>query len=230
MARPRLALLLLVPLAPCAFGATPSPTAATAEGSETLFVRRVWPLLQQKCLPCHGDDPAKIKGGLDLRTHTAALAGGNSDQPAFVAGQPDRSPLYLATLRDHADWEPMPPKEPDQLSAAQIDWLRQWIVGGAPWPDAARQKQLAAAHAEKNPADDGITMPTSGGLSADWTNRRYAPAGMWAYQPVKKPALPTAHARRHRQSDRRLPRRAPPRRPRHGSGGRRPHLHPPRHL
>ncbi len=187
--RHRLALLLL-PLAPLAFGATPSSSAA--DSAEVLFVQRVWPLLQQKCLPCHGDDPAKIKGGLDLRTRASALEGGDSDQPAFVAAQPDRSPLYLATLRDHADWEPMPPKEPDQLSAAQIDWLRQWIVGGAPWPDAARQKQLAAVHAEKNPADDGVTMPTSGGLSADWTNRRYAPAGMWAYQPVKKPAIPSA--------------------------------------
>ena len=35
---------------------------------DALFVRRVWPLLQDKCLACHGNDEAKIKGGLDLRT------------------------------------------------------------------------------------------------------------------------------------------------------------------
>lgn len=33
-------------------------------------------------------------------------------------------------------------------------------------------------------------MKTSGGLSPEWTNRKYKPDGMWAYQPVKKPAVP----------------------------------------
>ena len=165
---------------------------ASASESEALFVRRVLPLLQDKCLACHGNDEAKIKGGLDLRSLAETLIGGDSDKPALVAGQPEQSPFYLAVTRTHEAWEAMPPKEADKLSAEQIGWIKDWITAGAPWPDAAKQKQIAAANAEKWSAEDGVIMPTSGGLSADWTNRRYKPEGMWAYQPVKKPPVPGA--------------------------------------
>ena len=173
-------------------GTTATGLAAEAE---SLFVRRIQPLLAEKCLACHGKDEAKIKGGLDLRSLAETRAGGDSGKPALVAGQPELSPLYLAVTRTHADWEAMPPKEADKLSAEQIGWIKEWIAGGAPWPDAAKQKQIAAANAAKWSAEDGVIMPTSGGLSADWTNRRYKPEGMWAYQPVRKPAVPPSGSR-----------------------------------
>ncbi len=168
------------------------PIGASASEAEALFVRRVLPVMQEKCLSCHGKDEAKIKGGLDLRTLAETLAGGDSGKPAFVAGKPELSPLYLVITRTHDDWEAMPPKEADRLSAEQVSWIKEWITAGAPWPDAAKQKQIATTNHEKWSAEDGITMKTSGGLSADWTNRRYKPEGMWAYQPVKKPAVPAA--------------------------------------
>jgi hypothetical protein len=34
----------------------------------SFFVRRIVPLFHEKCLACHGNDEAKIKGGLDMRT------------------------------------------------------------------------------------------------------------------------------------------------------------------
>ncbi len=37
------------------------------ETSEQLFVRRIVPLLREKCLACHGDDVEAREGGLDLR-------------------------------------------------------------------------------------------------------------------------------------------------------------------
>jgi len=177
-------------LLPCLSLLVALPLGAVAADAEALFVRRIQPLLAEKCLSCHGDDEAKIKGGLDLRTRAELMLGGDSDKPAIIPGKPDESPLILAALRQSEDFEPMPPKEPDRLSAQQIDWLKEWITAGAPWPDAAKQKQIAATNHEKWSAEDGIVMKTSGGLSADWTNRRYKPEGMWAYQPVTKPAVP----------------------------------------
>ena len=115
--------------------AAAAPAAEKTADPEALFVRRVAPLLREKCLACHGDDPAKLKGGLDLRTRAEMLVGGDSTRPAVVPGQPDASPLLLAARRDHAEWEAMPPKESEALSAVQLDWLRDWIAGGAPWPD-----------------------------------------------------------------------------------------------
>ena len=189
---------LLLTFAPIAAAASPD--------ADALFVRRVLPLLQDKCLACHGNDEAKIKGGLDLRTRAELMLGGDSDKPAIIPGKPDESPLILAALRQSEDFEAMPPKEPDRLSAEQIGWLKDWITAGAPWPDAAKQKLIAAANAEQWSAEDGIIMKTSGGLSADWTNRRYKPEGMWAYQPVRKPAVPAAPVAREggmeRQRDR----------------------------
>ena len=49
--------------------ATPMATTEAA----ALFVRRVQPMLQEKCLACHGRDEEKIKGGLDLRTLASTL-------------------------------------------------------------------------------------------------------------------------------------------------------------
>ena len=161
-------------------------------GAEELFARRIKDLFSSKCLACHGDDEKKIKGGLDMRTLAGLLKGGDSDKPAIVAGKPDASPIYLAVTREHEDenWTPMPPKEADKLTSEQIGWIKQWIAGGAPWPDAARITELTKANASKWSAEDGITVKTSGGLSADWTHRKYKPEGLWAYQPVKKPEVP----------------------------------------
>ncbi len=164
-----------------------------AEDSEALFVRRIAPLFHEKCLACHGDDEKKIKGGLDMRTRAATLKGGESEEPGFVAGLPEKSPLYLAVTRAHEDeWEPMPPKEADKLYAEQIAWIKEWIAGGAPWPDEAQVQAIAKANAEKWAAEDGRPMKTSGGLAPEWTNRKYKPDGLWAYQPVTKPTPPVA--------------------------------------
>jgi len=161
-----------------------------AEDATALFVRRVWPLFQEKCLACHGNDEQKIKGDFDLRTLESTLKGGESEKPSIVPGKPEESPLYLASTRQHeADWEPMPPKDADKLYAAQLTWIKDWIAGGAPWPDEAKRSAIAKANAEKWSAEDGITVKTTGALSPEWANRRYKPEGLWAYQPVKKPAV-----------------------------------------
>ncbi|MEO6751632.1 MAG: c-type cytochrome domain-containing protein, partial [Chthoniobacteraceae bacterium] len=119
------------------------------DGAEAIFVRRLQPLFSERCLACHGKDEAKIKAGYDMRTAAAAFKGGESGKPAIVRGKPAESPLYLAVTRQHDDWEPMPPKEADKLSAEQIGWIKDWIAGGAPWPDAAQAAALSKANADK---------------------------------------------------------------------------------
>ncbi len=169
------------------------PARAQNADAELLFVRRIVPLFHEKCLACHGKDEAKIKGGLDMRTLAATLKGGDSEKPGFIAGKPEESPLYLAVTRQHDDdWKAMPPKEADKLYAEQMAWIKDWISGGAPWPDEARVQAIAKANEAKWSAEDGVVMKTSGGLSPEWTNRKYKPEGLWAYQPVKKPT-PTAN-------------------------------------
>jgi mono/diheme cytochrome c family protein len=162
------------------------------DAAESLFVRRIWPLFQDKCLACHGNDEKKIKAGYDMRSLEAAVRGGDSGTPALVPGKPEQSPLYLASTRSHDDWEPMPPKEADQLKPEQLAWIKQWITGGAPWPDEAKRTQIAKTHADQWSAEDGITVRTSGALTPEWAGRRYKPESLWAYQPVRKPEVRTA--------------------------------------
>jgi hypothetical protein len=160
-----------------------------AEDAEALFVRRVWPLFQEKCLACHGNDEKKIKGGFDMRTLESTLKGGDSEVKSIVPGKPEESPLYLASTRKHDDWEAMPPKEADKLYAEQLNWIKDWIAGGAPWPDEVKRNAIAKANLEKWNAEDGITVKTVGALSPEWANRRYKPENLWAYQPVRKPNI-----------------------------------------
>ena len=161
--------------------------------AETLAVVRVQPLLKEKCLGCHGDDPDKIKSDYDMRTVEGILKGGESEVAAVVAKQPDQSPLYLSVLRDHDDWEAMPPKEAEALTAEQIAWIKDWIAGGAPWPDESRKAEITK-NASKWLNADGVIVKTIGALNDDWANRRYKPEDLWAYQPVTKPKVDDSHA------------------------------------
>lgn len=164
-------------------------SAAETDG-EVLFVRRIAPLLGEKCLACHGQNEDEIEGGLDLRSAEATHAGGDSGEPCLVPGKPDESPLLLAVKRDDDSWSAMPPKEAEQLSPQQIAWLQQWIAAGAPWPQEARIKEIEESYADKWSAEDGITVETTGALSEEWANRKYKPEALWAYQPVVKPEPP----------------------------------------
>jgi mono/diheme cytochrome c family protein len=161
------------------------------EESEILFVRRIAPLLEAKCLACHGGDRKNIQGGLNLSNHSQLLKGGDSGEPAVVSGKPETSPLYLAVTRVHESWSAMPPKEADRLSEQELRWLRQWIAAGAIWPEESRIRAITQTNAAAWSAEDGVQVRTSGGESEAWTNRRYKPEGLWAYQPVRKPTTPT---------------------------------------
>jgi hypothetical protein len=128
--------------------------APSREEAERLFASVVHPVLKAKCLGCHGDDPKKLKGELDLATRAGLLKGGESGKPAVVAGKPDESPLYLGVTRKDDAFK-MPPKDRDALVAAEVDAFRRWIAGGAPWPEPKDP------WAGTNPADVWAFRPRS---------------------------------------------------------------------
>src|SRR5690606_2197942 len=92
------------------------------EASIRLFRDEVRPLLLSHCLECHGEGKA---GGLDLRTHHAALAGGDSG-PALAPKDAEASLLYQKVAAGE-----MPPQQP--LEPEQMAMLKRWIDGGAPY-------------------------------------------------------------------------------------------------
>lgn len=154
-----------------------------------IFTRYIWPLLNEKCLACHGNDPDKIKGGLNLRTREQAFAGGESGNPAVVAGQPEQSLLFTAVTWQDANLQ-MPPKENDRLTPSQVRQLHDWIRSGAEWPNAEERAQILSRNRESWQTGDGIRVKTSGGLSEEWNRRTYDPAALWPYQPLERPQPP----------------------------------------
>ncbi len=150
--------------------------------AERLFTLRVWPVLKAKCLGCHGQDPEEIRGELSLLNRQAMLKGGESGEPSVVPGKPQESLLYQAVLWDGIE---MPPKENDRLTEAETESIRRWIEAGALWPDEATQRKIREAERAVELNEDGRIVRTSGGTSAEWTNRRYQPEDLWAFQKVR---------------------------------------------
>ncbi|MGB8169322.1 MAG: PSD1 and planctomycete cytochrome C domain-containing protein [Chthoniobacteraceae bacterium] len=95
------------------------------------FRREVRPILASRCYDCHADQ--KPKGGLRLTSRANALKGGESETPAFVAGQSAKSEMINRLTSTDPD-EKMPPKG-ERLITREIDTLKRWIDAGAEWPE-----------------------------------------------------------------------------------------------
>ncbi|MBT5715416.1 MAG: DUF1553 domain-containing protein [Opitutae bacterium] len=158
---------------------------SVAINGDEIFSLKVWPIIENKCIACHSEKKGKIKGDLNLSSLEGMLSGGETSEKVLVAGFPDKSLLITAIEWKHEDYE-MPPKENDRLSKEQIQWVREWIKQGAPWPSLETQQLIKRTERSKLITDEGILVKNSGGLSEEWTYRRYDPADIWAFQPIQK--------------------------------------------
>ena len=97
------------------------------------FARDVRPLLQERCIGCHG--PEKQKSGYRLDSREAMVKGGDSGDAAIIPGKSAVSPFIQFVSGMDAD-KLMPPKksEKPRLTAEEIGVLRAWIDHGAVWP------------------------------------------------------------------------------------------------
>ena len=152
---------------------TPGAQAPAASGARQTvdFATDVRPLLEAKCLGCHGEKLQLSK--LDLRTRESAIAGG-AHGPVLVPGQADKSRLYrqVAGLE-----EPAMPMRGEALTAAEIDTLKRWIDGGARWDAGAATAAAASTPAVAAFEDRPITDEER---------------GYWAFKPPVQALLPVA--------------------------------------
>jgi mono/diheme cytochrome c family protein len=104
-------------------GANPQEEKVQSPAPLPSFPDDIRPLLQAKCLRCHGEKARK--GDLDLRTPAGLLKGGETG-PVIVPGKPDNSLLF-----EKVQSGMMPPGKKDRLSEAEVETIRRWIAGGA---------------------------------------------------------------------------------------------------
>ena len=166
MHRTRLrAVVLSLALAPFLVSAAdPQPAPKFTAEQVAFFESDVRPILKVNCLKCHGDDPKKVRGGLLLTSRSAVLKGGDTG-PAVDLKNPSASLLLQAVTFKHPDDAyHMPPS--GKLPDKQIAALTKWVEAGLPW-SPGQDAGSAVQHAEGGP------------------DKNY-----WAYQPVKRPAVP----------------------------------------
>ena len=142
----------------------PPATKPISAADLAFFESKVRPVLVENCYKCHSKEADKVRGGFLIDTREAILHGGNTG-PAIVPGKPDDSLLIQAIRYKDEDLQ-MPPKG-EKLSDQQIADLTEWVRRGAPDPRT-------------------IVMTGSSGVKYGGVGKQH-----WAFQPVKKPAVPT---------------------------------------
>ena len=123
------------------------------------FGKQIQPLWERSCYPCHSANQSQSGFRLDVRQ--LALAGGESQEAAIVAGKSQDSLVMQYARGDVAGLE-MPPNDSNvpKLSLEELKLLQTWIDEGAVWPDShAGELEVAPVH--------------------------------WSLQPLVEPALPS---------------------------------------
>ena len=107
----------------------PPPVDTPAGPAVVSYASDVSPLLERRCIKCHGgpkaDGTLRIEEGLDLRSYAALLAG-SWNGPVIEPGNAAES--YLVELITEGK---MPKNEP-RLLPAEIRAISAWIDAGAP--------------------------------------------------------------------------------------------------
>ena len=104
------------------------------------YETQIRPLFASYCYECHGSNRAAREADLRLDQKSFALRdlGGYH---AIVPGEPQESELFLRISSEFAE-DRMPPYDAGiELTADEIDLIRQWIVEGADWPEGVDENE-----------------------------------------------------------------------------------------
>ena len=103
--------------------------ARNASASDPLvFNHVVLPILEGKCINCHGTTRAKGKLRMDS---FEALVQGGSKGPSLIPGNVNGSLMLERIHLPLSDEEHMPPKDKEQLTADELDFLEWWVASAA---------------------------------------------------------------------------------------------------
>src|SRR4051812_15179186 len=103
---------------------------APAEGKVD-FERQIWPILDNRCIRCHG--PERPKSKFQVTSKENLLKGGELQKNDVVPGQSARSPLVFYVARLEPDVEMPPPGKGDPLTPEEVALVRAWIDQGINW-------------------------------------------------------------------------------------------------
>lgn len=99
-----------------------SPTAGAATGVTVSFANDVLPILESRCVNCHGGD--RTEEGLSVRTYSDLLAG-SKNGAVVIPSDADHSKLVELILNGKM------PKRGPKLTPPQVQLIVDWINQGA---------------------------------------------------------------------------------------------------
>lgn len=109
---------------------------------DAFFIEQVQPILQTKCISCHG--PAQQMGNLRLDKPSFAIKGGFNG-PAVSEREPENS-LLIRKVLGAAEGERMP-MGMDPLNEEEISVLKRWVSSGFNWPtDEGQEDEPISNH------------------------------------------------------------------------------------
>ncbi len=113
------------------------------------FQRDIRPILNKKCIACHGPDDKHRMANLRLDTHDGAT--GRSGGYKGIVPHNSAQSRVVARITD--DKRPMPPTGP-RLTPTEISLIRRWIDAGAPYTNHwAFEKPRIHTPPQGNPID-----------------------------------------------------------------------------
>jgi uncharacterized membrane protein len=107
---------------------------AVSSYPNSFFVRHIYPVLDTKCVACHGTN--REQGGLRLDSYESLMAGGK-DGIVIAPRNPDGSLLLKNVTLPPSDPHFMPAEGRTPLTPDEIARIRAWVLAGAS-PDAVR--------------------------------------------------------------------------------------------
>lgn len=107
-------------------------TSQARESSQVDFNRDIRPILSDHCFECHGPDSEQRQADLRLDTRDGLFRKGDAQQ-IVVPGNAVMSELLRRITSSDPDEVMPPPDSGRQLTAAQIESIRNWIESGAEW-------------------------------------------------------------------------------------------------
>jgi mono/diheme cytochrome c family protein len=97
--------------------------AAEAPAADVSFANDVLPIIESRCVNCHGGD--RIEEGLLMRTYDEILAGSDNG-PIIVPGDVEGSLLVELVASKEM------PKRGPKLTPPQVQIISDWVAAGAP--------------------------------------------------------------------------------------------------
>jgi uncharacterized membrane protein len=101
----------------------PTEAAAEAPAATVSFINDVLPIIQSRCVRCHGED--RVEEGLLMRSYEEIMAGSDNG-PVIVPGDVANSKLVELVAAQKM------PKRGPKLTPPQVELITQWVAAGAP--------------------------------------------------------------------------------------------------